>query len=492
VAEGGGLENRIPPRVGRGFESLPLRHCCEGESRVKRWSVRIALALLGGLGSYVGLSVLLFVAATHRASLSQEAHQYPPLPALRPDDRLLIVAPHPDDEALGCGGLIATAAAQGIPVRVVYLTSGDAFTVAAALTARATPTPDECLQLGQLRMQEAQRALETLGLTANDAVFLGYPDRGLLPMTIRPNRVQESCATRARAVPYAESKSPDAPYLAPALIDDLRRAIAAFQPTRVFTTHPLDDHEDHAAAALLTREAIAQAVQAGEIAPPALYYYLVHYGDWPLPQGMHPNRPLTPPLGLLGEPWQVFWLDNAAQQRKRDAIRAHESQYAILARFLSSFIRRSELFLPASPPRPRYTLPTDDNPAVHLQPRADLASIQAQVGREGVRVSLETREPLRTPYQVELTLLSVDAQGNWSDTRWRYPNRRLSARRAGNALHLWLPHRPLANAERAYLLVRVKLYGAELDRSGWLPIPLPSAGAESGAPTGGSAPQSAP
>ena len=459
---------------------------------MKRWAFRIALALLGGLGSYVGLSVLLFVAAMHRASLSQEAHRYYPLPTLTPNDRLLIVAPHPDDEVLGCGGLIATAAAQGVPVCVVYLTSGDAFTVAAALTTRTAPTPDECLQLGRVRIHEAQRGLELLGLTSGDAVFLGYPDRGLLPMTLRPNRVCVSAATNAVAVPYAQAQSPGAPYLAPALIADLRRVIAAFQPTRVFTTHPLDDHEDHAAAALLTREAIAQAVQAGEVALPALYYYLVHYGDWPLPQGMHPSHPLKPPLGLVDEPWQVFWLDDAALQRKRDAIRAHKSQYAIMARFLNSFVRRNELFLPAPLPHTRYTLPADDNPTIHLQPRADLASVQVLAGREGMRVSIETREPLTAPYQVELTLISVNAQGNWSDIRWRYPNRRLSARREGNTLHLWLPHRPLRDAERAYLLVQVKLYGAELDRSGWLPIPLSGTVAGWGVPTGGSEPQSAP
>lgn len=460
--------------------------------RVKRWLVRMALALLGGLGSYVGLSALLFVVAMHRASLSQEAFGYQLLPALRPDDRLLIVAPHPDDDVLGCGGLMAAAAAQGIPVRVVYLTSGDAFTVAAALTTRTTPTPDECLQLGRLRMQEARQGLETLGLRPEDALFLGYPDRGLLPMSIRPNRAHESGTTRTAAVPYEEAQSPNAPYLAPTLITDLRRAIVEFQPTRVFTTHPLDDHEDHAAAALFTREAIAQAVQAGAIAPPTLYYYLIHYGDWPLPQGLHPNRPLLPPISLTHESWQLFWLEDATWQRKREAIGAHESQYAIMARFLSSFARRNELFLPAPPPRTRYTLPTDDNPAIHLQPHADLAGVQGRTGREGVRVSIETRQPLRSPYQVELTLLSVDAHGNWSDTRWRYPNRRLTARRESNTLHMWLPHPALTNAERAYLLVRVKLYGAVLDQSGWLPMPLPATHAGSDAPTGGSTPLSVP
>ena len=46
-------------------------------------------------------------------------------PALTREDRLLIVAPHPDDEILGTGGLIQQAIAVGADVRVVYLTNGD-------------------------------------------------------------------------------------------------------------------------------------------------------------------------------------------------------------------------------------------------------------------------------------------------------------------------------------------------------------------------------
>src|SRR4029079_2768884 len=37
---------------------------------------------------------------------------------------LVVVAPHPDDESLGCGGLIAAATADGIPVRIVVVSDG--------------------------------------------------------------------------------------------------------------------------------------------------------------------------------------------------------------------------------------------------------------------------------------------------------------------------------------------------------------------------------
>ncbi|GIV06293.1 MAG: hypothetical protein KatS3mg016_1868 [Fimbriimonadales bacterium] len=457
---------------------------------MRRWLVRLALAIAGGLSSYIGLSVLLFVATMHRASLSQESRHWQPFPPLEAHDRLLIVAPHPDDEVLGCGGLIATATAQRIPVKVVYLTAGDGFTAAAALTTRSAPDARDCLELGQLRLQEAHNALQQLAQNPETGVCLGYPDRGLLAMALRPNRVYRSPATQATTVPYSNAQTPGAPYIAPALIADLRRVIAAFQPTRVFTTHPLDDHEDHTAAALFTREAIEQALAAGELAQkPTLYYYIVHRGDWPLPQGEHPNRPLTPPFGLLRETWLTLPLSRTAQERKRVALEAHESQYALMARFLSSFVRQNELFAPASPPRAYSTQPYDDNPAIHLQPRADIVSVQAQAGREGVRVSIETLKPFRAPYQMEITLLTVDSAGNWSDTRWRYPNARLAARREGNTVHLWLPHRPLGTAERAYLMVSVRLYGAELDRTGLMPIPL---SAVSDAPTPPSTLQYAP
>ena len=44
---------------------------------------------------------------------------------LSPQDRVLVFAPHPDDEALGCGGLIQQAVELGAEVRVIFQTDGD-------------------------------------------------------------------------------------------------------------------------------------------------------------------------------------------------------------------------------------------------------------------------------------------------------------------------------------------------------------------------------
>jgi len=79
---------------------------------------------------------------------------------LPPCRRVVVVSPHPDDETFGCGGLIATAAARGLPVTVFSVTRGEAASdlphladirareLAAALTCLDPTGSIRCRQLG--------------------------------------------------------------------------------------------------------------------------------------------------------------------------------------------------------------------------------------------------------------------------------------------------------------------------------------------------------
>ena len=94
-----------------------------------------------------------------------------PASALLGDRTLVVVAPHPDDESLGCGGLIAWAAAQGRTVELVYLTNGERSHPGS----RRYPPK----RLGHLRQTEARAAAASLGVPASRLHFLGLPDSGL-------------------------------------------------------------------------------------------------------------------------------------------------------------------------------------------------------------------------------------------------------------------------------------------------------------------------
>src|SRR6185436_13266441 len=45
---------------------------------------------------------------------------------IEPHERIMVIAPHPDDEVLAAGGVIANAVQCGIPLRVIVATNGDA------------------------------------------------------------------------------------------------------------------------------------------------------------------------------------------------------------------------------------------------------------------------------------------------------------------------------------------------------------------------------
>ncbi len=87
------------------------------------------------------------------------------LKALSP---MVILAPHPDDETLGCGGLLASASERGLAPRVIFLTDGSA-------SHRDSPSWPKA-RLVETRKAEALAALAELGVGADQALFLGWPD----------------------------------------------------------------------------------------------------------------------------------------------------------------------------------------------------------------------------------------------------------------------------------------------------------------------------
>lgn len=83
---------------------------------------------------------------------------------------VLVVAPHPDDETLGCGGSIAHHTAMGRNVHIMFLTSGEQGVAGTA--------PEHA---GLVREREAEAAAGKLGVPCDNIHFLRLPDGGLAP-----------------------------------------------------------------------------------------------------------------------------------------------------------------------------------------------------------------------------------------------------------------------------------------------------------------------
>lgn len=88
---------------------------------------------------------------------------------------ILVFAPHPDDEILGCGGTIAKRSSEGYEVIIVILTDGR-HVFSKVLGINSDPTPE---QLRQIRKEETIRAAKTLGIPRKNLLFLDFEDETL-------------------------------------------------------------------------------------------------------------------------------------------------------------------------------------------------------------------------------------------------------------------------------------------------------------------------
>ena len=181
--------------------------------------------------------------------------------------RVVVVAPHPDDEILGAAGILRRASALRVPVEVVSVTDGEAARRPAGLR--------HGVDLRDVREREARKALRRLGV-ACERIRLGLPDG---------------------AVAEHERE------LAAFLVTRLRRGDLCVVPWTA------DGHPDHDACG----RAAAIAASATGAQQAAYLVWAWHWAD--------PECDDLPWDQLVRLP-----LDGATRRRKRRAVAAHSSQ----------------------------------------------------------------------------------------------------------------------------------------------------------------------
>jgi len=203
-------------------------------------------------------------------------------PSRRVPLEVLVFAPHPDDEVIGCAAVILRAHERQQRAGVVVLTSGDGFPAIAAVVARKDRdalTPDDFIRVGALRQQHTLNAMQRLGVSRDLVMFLGYPDSGLeaiyqqddsAPFTQKFTKKNETYGVTQRDYHSVVHGRP-APYLKANLIGDIAEIIRDRQPKEIYVTNELDSHADHRMAFFFVRDAARAANYTGPI-----FTYVVH------------------------------------------------------------------------------------------------------------------------------------------------------------------------------------------------------------------------
>ena len=218
---------------------------------------------------------------------------------LTSSDRVMLLAPHPDDESLAAGGLLQCAVAAGAVLRVIYLTDGENNPWPQRFIERRWRIgPDQRERWRRRRQAESLAALKVLGVASEDVAFLSLPDQGMTNLLLSSG-----------------------PRTVGLLGDEIRR----WRPTVLVEPARMDLHPDHSAAAVLIELAMKRL---GPLALPRRIAFVVHSRD-------HSNQ--RPGDGAM-------MLTADQQETKRRAIRCHTSQTRLRPKGLLAMAREFENF----------------------------------------------------------------------------------------------------------------------------------------------------
>lgn len=228
-----------------------------------------------------------------------------------PGRRAVIVAPHPDDEVLACGGLLQLLAAQGTAIVLVAVTDGTG-----SHPGSTTLTPE---QLARVRPLETEAALRALGLGGADANKAGVAGQAAIAAIAKAARGESAAIARVTGSGTRATQAP-APRMVRARLPDgaVSASIGQLQTLLqqilhaddvVFTTWRQDGHPDHEACGMAASQA-ANACGATLIEMPVWTWHWAAPGDARLP--WHRARRLD--------------LGDAVLQRKRTAVGCFTSQ----------------------------------------------------------------------------------------------------------------------------------------------------------------------
>lgn len=427
----------------------------EDKSRRRRVRLFVLALLLFAAICDVGRRIIL-TSSLYRLNLRTQA-PLSQMPPLRAGEKIVIFAPHPDDETLGTGGLIQQAVAAGASIRVVLVTNGE-YPSVTFLEHTLRMSQQAFVKLGYRRQRETLRAMQSFGLSPKDVIFLGYPNHHLhrmwLPQHWSSKTPVRSAILRTAHSPYSNSMTPHAPFSGQSLLQDIETILAKEQPDIVITAHPNDMHVDHWTVYGFVQLALNELTANGQAfaAKCRVYTYLIHRPLWPAPKGFHPFRTLEPPARLVATR-QTQWLElplTVAQMiDKRKAIAMYRSQAGPIDPVMQSFARGNELFgivpvktwLHGEATRP-VTIIIDavrDMPTSAANPRADIAhvTLQHKEGKMLVRIITSQAPDPRVTFHFSIHVSGKSERDRLiAEYNWKGPNVSAIAYHSGRVYRL--------------------------------------------------------